>query len=75
MREHLATMLDRAAARGEVGEEATADTAARLLEGLVLARAAFGGSAAGGGTAPADIDEDATLILRALGYRRDRPER
>ncbi|MFI6026520.1 TetR/AcrR family transcriptional regulator [Amycolatopsis magusensis] len=75
MREHLAAMLGRAAERGEVDEDATADAAARLLEGLVLARAAFGGSASGGGTTPADLDEDAVLILRALGYRQDRPER
>jgi AcrR family transcriptional regulator len=73
MREHLSRVLDRAIARGEVDDEVTADTAARLLEGLVLARAAFGERAAGGAMTSADIDADATLLLRALGHRRHRP--
>jgi AcrR family transcriptional regulator len=73
VREHVSAMLDRAVARGEVGAEVTADAAARLLEGLALARAAFGGSAAGGGPTSADVDADAALILRALGHRPDGP--
>jgi AcrR family transcriptional regulator len=73
-REYLSAMLDRAVARREVDAGVTADAAARLLEGLALARAAFGGSATGGKTTPADLDADAALILRALGHRRNHPE-
>ncbi|MGN9781388.1 TetR/AcrR family transcriptional regulator [Nonomuraea sp. ZG12] len=70
MREHLAKVLDRAIARGEVDAGVTADSAARLLAGLILARAAFSEPTSSGAMAPSDVDADTALLLLALGHRR-----
>jgi Tetracyclin repressor-like, C-terminal domain len=75
MREHLSSVLDRAVARGEVAADVTADTATRLLGGLVLARTAFGEPGTDGTMTPADIDADTALLLHALGHCGVRPRR